>query len=57
MLLNVASKLTFLAKPLNKFIVGVVVLFNSYFVSYFIFLIVLICSTFGILCEYKVLYK
>ncbi len=28
MLLNVASKLTFLAKPLNKSIVGVVVLFN-----------------------------
>ncbi len=28
MLLNMASKLTFLAKPLNKSIVGVVVLFN-----------------------------
>ncbi len=42
-----------LAKPLNKFIVGVVVLFNSYFVFYFIFLIVLICSTLGFCVNIK----
>ncbi len=43
MLLNVASKLTFLAKPLNTFFV-VVVLFNLNCL-FFIFPIVLICST------------
>ncbi len=53
MLLNVASKRTFLAKPLNKSIVGVVVLFNLYFVSYFTFLIVLICSTLGFCVNIK----
>ncbi len=44
MFLNVASKRTFLAKPLNTFFVVVVVLFNLN-CFFFIFPIVLICST------------